>query len=319
VRPAGRASRRYATNAQSTAATAVSLLYSFGGVACLLGAQFPMGQQIAVGLSQFIGIFALCVAAPLFVLRHRLSAVPLNAALATSTVLASALVASTGAAVGVVLPGVYYMCIALTAAYFFPSPQARAQACLAAGGFSAGVLASGVHGLFVPWFVITAAILAMAELLRHLVTQLHEQAALDPLTGLANRACFRFAAEREFALAGRSRTQFSVALLDLDGFKAVNDTYGHAAGDELLTELAAAWQAQIRGADLLARYGGDEFALIMPETGPDEAAQVVERLRTAHSAQWSAGVVTWDDETELNQLLQRADEDLYRAKNARAR
>jgi diguanylate cyclase (GGDEF)-like protein len=70
---------------------------------------------------------------------------------------------------------------------------------------------------------------------------------------------------------------------------------------------------------MLARYGGDEFALIMPDTGPDDAEQVIERLRTAHSAQWSAGVVTWDDETELNQLLQRADEDLYRAKSARAR
>jgi diguanylate cyclase (GGDEF)-like protein len=303
----------------ATAATVVGMLYGFGGIACLLGAQFPMSPQIAVGLSQFLGIVSFCVAVPLLVLRHRLGTGPLNAALATATVLASTLVAATGSAVGVILPGVFYMCIALVAAYFFPTLQARAQAILAAAGFSAGVVASGVHDLLVPWFVVTAAVLAAAELLRHLVAQLHRQAALDPLTGLANRAYFQLAAERELALAGRGQSRFSVALLDLDGFKAVNDTYGHVAGDELLAELACAWQAQIRRGDMLARYGGDEFALIMPDTGPDDAEQVIERLRTAHSAQWSAGVVTWDDETELNQLLQRADEDLYRAKSARAR
>jgi diguanylate cyclase (GGDEF)-like protein len=110
-----------------------------------------------------------------------------------------------------------------------------------------------------------------------------------------------------------------VALLDLDGFKAVNDTYGHMAGDALLAELAAAWQAQIRRGDLLARYGGDEFALIMPDTGAGEAGQVLQRLREAHNAQWSVGLATWDGDTELNQLLHRADHDLYRAKEARAR
>ncbi len=317
-RPAS-APLRYALSARSTAATAVGLLYGFGGIACLLGAEFPMSPQIAIGLSRCLGILTLAVATPLLVLRRQLNPATLNSALAAATVLVSILVASTGSAVGVVLPGVFYMCIALTAAYFLPTPQARAQAVLAASGFSAGVLASGVHNLLVPWLVVTTAVLAAAELLHHLVAQLRRQAALDPLTGLANRAYFHLAAERELALACRGRSPFSVALLDLDGFKAVNDTYGHAAGDELLGDLASAWPAQLRRADLLARYGGDEFALIMPDTGPDEAAEVIERLRAAHNAQWSVGVVTWDDETELNQLLQRADQELYRAKNIRAR
>jgi diguanylate cyclase (GGDEF)-like protein len=308
---------RYAPTVQSTAATVIGLLYVFGGIAGVLGAQFPMSPQLAIGLSRCLGIFSFCIAAPLLALRHRLGAGPLNAALAAATIMVSALVAATGSAVGVILPGVFYICIALIAAYFFPTSQARAQAVLAAGGFSAGVVASGVHDLLVPWLVVTTAVLAASELLRHLVAQLRRQAALDPLTGLANRAYFQLAAERELALAGRGQSRFSIALLDLDGFKAVNDTYGHVAGDELLTELAGAWQGQIRRADLLSRYGGDEFALLMPDTDRDEAEQVVERLRNAHTAQWSAGVVSCGDETELNQLLHRADQDLYRAKNAR--
>jgi hypothetical protein len=176
---------------------------------------------------------------PLLTLRHRLNTAALNAA----TALASILVAFTGAAVGVVLPAVFYVGYALIAAYFFSPTLARAQALLAAGGFSTGVLASGVPNLFVPWFVTTVAVLGGAELLRRLAAQLYRQATLDPLTGLANRACFQFAAERELARAGRGRARFSVALLDLDDFKAVNDTYGHLAGDALLGELAVAWQA----------------------------------------------------------------------------
>lgn len=317
TQPARRAPLRYAPASPSAAATTLGLLYCFGGLACLLGAQFPMSPHLAIRLSQFLGIVSFAIAVPLLTLRHRINTTILNAAVVESTVMVSILVARTGDAVGVVLPGVFYVFLALTAAYFFPPTLARAQAGLAAAGFSAGVLASGVPNLLVPWFVTVVAVLGGAELLLHFVAQLHLQAALDPLTGLANRACFQLAAERELARAGRGRARFSVALLDLDNFKVVNDTYGHVAGDALLTELAEAWQSQLRGADLLARYGGDEFALIMPDTDPDEAAQVLGRLRAAHPAPWSVGLVTWDGETELNQLLQHADQDLYRAKTSR--
>ena len=319
VRSAGRGPLHYGPMSRSNAASVIGVLYGFGGIGCLLGATFPMSPDLAIGLSQFLGIVGLTVAPVILRLRRYLTIASLNAALVTVTILVSALVGSTGSAVGVVLPGVYYMFIALVAAYFFPPLQARVHACLAVGGFSAGVLASGVPNLLVPWFVTSAVVLGAAELLRRLVAQLHEQAALDPLTGLANRAYFQLAAEREIALAIRGRARFSVALLDLDDFKAVNDTHGHVAGDALLSELAAAWQAQLRQADLIARYGGDEFALIMPDTGPDEAINVLERLRAAHCARWSAGVATWDDDTDLSQLLQRADQNLYHAKNTRVR
>lgn len=304
---------------RSSAATAVGLLYAFGGVGCLLGAAFPMGPQTPIGLSESFGIVGVVVGPTLIALRRRVTITILNAALCSATVLVSVLVSFTGPPVGVVLTGVFYMCIALIAAYFLTALQARAHSFLAVSGFSAGVLASGVPRLVVPWFVITVAVLGAAELLRRVVAQLRRQAALDPLTGLANRAYFRVTAERELALACRSGTRFSIALLDLDEFKAVNDTYGHVAGDALLSEIALAWQAELRRSDLMSRYGGDEFALIMPDTDHDEALHVVERLRGAHPAEWSVGVATWDNDVDLKQLLQRTDSDLYNAKNARAR
>jgi diguanylate cyclase (GGDEF)-like protein len=257
-------------------------------------------------------------AAPLLVLVRRVAnAATINAALAVMTVLVSVLVACAPVAVGVVLPGVFGLCIVLIAAYFLPPLLVRAHVCLTVSGFSAGVLASGVPHLVVPWFVIGALIVAAAELLRHVVTRLRQQAALDPLTGLANRAYFRLAAEHELAAGSRDRSRFTVALLDLDNFKAVNDTRGHLAGDALLAELAGAWHAQLRKGDLLARYGGDEFALILPNTSRAEAVRLLERLHRAHRTQWSAGLATWDGHADLSQLLQRADDDLYRAKNTR--
>lgn len=309
---------RNASTWRASAATAVGSLFGVGGIGCWLAVRYPMSPHLAIRLSEVFGTVSLVVALLMICLRRRVTAVMLNIILALGTVMLSVLIARTGSAAGVVLPGAYYMCGALTAAYFFPPSQARVHAWLAASGFTAGVLASGVPNLVVPWFMITAALLGSAEMLRHLVAQLHQQAAVDPLTGLANRAYFRLAAERQLALAGRGEAPFTVAILDLDDFKAVNDNRGHDAGDALLTEIAAAWHSQLRRTDLLARYGGDEFALIMPFTDDEGARRLLDRLGAAHDARWSAGVATWDGAADLSQLMRRADLDLYRAKSDRA-
>lgn len=138
------------------------MFYGFGGLACLLGAWFPMSPHLAIGLSQFFGVVSFAVAGSLLALRRRLNLAALNAAIAAGTVMVSILIACTGAAVGVVLPAVVYLCGALIAAYFFPPALARGQAALSAAGFSAGVVASGVPNLFVPWFVTTVAVVGGA-------------------------------------------------------------------------------------------------------------------------------------------------------------
>src|SRR5687767_2506994 len=113
--------------------------------------------------------------------------------------------------------------------------------------------------------------------------QAHEQLRIlsitDPLTGAANRRHFmeRLLAEVERSL--RDGVPFSIALIDVDNFKTVNDLHGHLAGDEVLRRLAAACMAQVREGDTFARFGGEEFAVLLRDTGVEQAMQWLERLR----------------------------------------
>jgi diguanylate cyclase len=119
-----------------------------------------------------------------------------------------------------------------------------------------------------------------------------------------------------------------LALLDIDNFKKLNDSLGHAAGDEALKNLAARAQAIVRPGDLVARYGGEEFVLVLPATPLDEAAQVLGRLQRSLSASlfmhegkdvfvtFSAGATLYRPGESLEQALDRADEALYEAKRS---
>jgi diguanylate cyclase (GGDEF)-like protein len=165
--------------------------------------------------------------------------------------------------------------------------------------------------------------------------QAHEQMRLisitDHLTGAANRRHFmeRLLAEVERSLGNGSA--FSVALLDIDNFKAVNDEHGHLAGDEVLRRLAQACMAQVREGDVFARFGGEEFAVLLPDTGIDQALQWLERLRqkvaelrvelpttqlsvTVSIGLASPAIASPQAAAQINAALRMADEALYRAK-----
>jgi diguanylate cyclase (GGDEF)-like protein len=126
---------------------------------------------------------------------------------------------------------------------------------------------------------------------------------------------------RELARARRSREALSVALLDLDNFKAFNDAHGHQAGDRLLLEAAAAWYGQLRDVDILCRWGGDEFAVLLPACPRAQADEVIARLRAATPSQQccAAGVASWDGSETSEDLLGRADNALFDAKGVRRR
>jgi len=154
-------------------------------------------------------------------------------------------------------------------------------------------------------------------------------AATDALTGLANRRAFIDAAERAFAAARRSGRQLAVLMLDCDRFKSVNDRFGHEVGDRVLRELGDAMTEGVRGSDLPARFGGEEFVVLLPDTGTDGAWQLAERLRqdiaarrveasgNAVSFTVSIGVAVTDATTQgIAQLLREADAAMYRAKMA---
>ncbi len=143
-------------------------------------------------------------------------------------------------------------------------------------------------------------------------------ARTDPLTGLANRRAWDEQLKRELARAHRRHHPLAVVVLDLDHFKAFNDKHGHPAGDALLREAGASWSLALRSDDFLARYGGDEFGILLPDCPPDFAETVLERIRsgTPSPCSCSAGVAHWNGAETAEALLVRADSALYAAKRS---
>ena len=164
---------------------------------------------------------------------------------------------------------------------------------------------------------------------KELERELHRLAVTDPLTGASNRRHFMASAFMETERAIRYDAPLSVIMLDIDFFKRVNDTYGHAIGDEVLKKVVEAARTTLREVDILGRIGGEEFAILLPETPIRRASAVAERLRRAVSGiiisvpdgslsvSASLGVAERQaDETVFDLLLGRADRALYRAKEA---
>jgi diguanylate cyclase (GGDEF)-like protein/PAS domain S-box-containing protein len=152
-----------------------------------------------------------------------------------------------------------------------------------------------------------------------LLEQMSELARTDPLTGLANRRLWDERVAVELARAQRYERPLCVAAIDLDRFKPYNDSHGHQAGDVLLREATAAWRGVVRGADLLSRWGGDEFALLLPDCDLDCAERIVARLQEVtpggeDGVGCSAGLVRWEVGESAEHVVARADAALYAAK-----
>ena len=156
--------------------------------------------------------------------------------------------------------------------------------------------------------------------------RIEELAELDELTGSFNRRCIMRMLDDEIARAHRSNTPCTIALIDLDWFKRVNDAYGHPAGDEVLRTFAITVFANIRHIDKFGRYGGEEFLLVLPDTPDGEAVRTLDRLRAIIAdLDWSAfspgmqvtisaGVATLKPDETPDTFLARADRALYAAK-----
>jgi len=150
-------------------------------------------------------------------------------------------------------------------------------------------------------------------------------ADLDALTGLHNRRFFHETLQREVARARRYSRRLALIVFDLDDFKAVNDRIGHLAGDAVLAEAAERVRSVVRTADIACRVGGDEFAVILPESTVDDADQLYRRLLEAVSSrpiggagrlQISAGIAEVRNDEDATRFFQRGDDALYRAKEA---
>jgi diguanylate cyclase (GGDEF)-like protein len=192
-------------------------------------------------------------------------------------------------------------------------------------------------GAFLAWIVIATSSLQCGAIVcyvwmtaAHLREDLEIQASTDPLTGLLNRRAIEVAAGQQILACNRSGSLISAIILDLDDFKRINDTYGHHCGDETLITITNCLQSSLRGSDLLARVGGDEFAILLPGTSLEDATQLAAKLQTSvqqatvtygpvsTTVTVSCGVAqlqpphsTWE------QLVISCDKALYQAKRSR--
>lgn len=153
--------------------------------------------------------------------------------------------------------------------------------------------------------------------------ELAKQASLDSLTNALNRSSFAERADIELLRSGRHRHDVSLVMVDLDRFKAINDTFGHAVGDRVLSKFGDLIRSCLRMIDLFGRWGGDEFVILLPDTGPSGARNVAERIRDSLEG-WMApcgtrvaaslGVVSHRTGESLAALLERADAAMFQAK-----
>ena len=155
-----------------------------------------------------------------------------------------------------------------------------------------------------------------------LVQRLDLRAHTDFLTGLWNRRYFYLWLSESEARATRKHKQLCIAMIDIDNFKAINDRYGHAAGDKLLFDLATIFRKNVRNIDVVTRWGGDEFAIIFSGVTLLETYEIMERIRQKVEARFnssyglaiSAGIISLEPDRDLEDLLALADQALYKAK-----
>src|ERR671918_267375 len=212
-----------------------------------------------------------------------------------------------------------YLWGALYAAYFFSRRVMLVHFAGGALGYGLVLLVNEPNNHWVSeWFVMMGSFMIAGMIVNWLTHQIRLLARTDSLTGLFNRRTMEEELARELERAARDKRPVTVLLIDVDNLKEVNDTLGHSAGDRLLKACGAAWHERLRSADLLARYGGDEFAVILPDCSMDHALVVGERLREATPAETtsSIGVAQWDGVESSDQMLRRADDAMYQAKRA---
>jgi diguanylate cyclase (GGDEF)-like protein len=293
---------------------AIAMIYGVGGAMCEFAATFPISPTSPVTLARIVG--GICLVASFFLLRFGARMPPRGFQIATfvGTIGNSVLVAACTTNYGAALNSFAYLWLGIYAGQFFEQRAVRWQAAGIVVCSGIALKIADLPGLATAWILVAGSSVLASEALAQVNGRLRHQLITDPLTGLMNRSGFGQAARRIISLAGREGLPVSIALIDLDKFKQVNDLRGHAAGDQLLVELGREWGKELRGSEVLARLGGDEFALILAGVGTEGAAEALERLRAASPVGWSVGLVEWEPGESLEQAMARADEKLYRAK-----
>ncbi len=209
-----------------------------------------------------------------------------------------------------------YVWVGIYSAYFFSRRATAAHLALVGTCFLVvASLAWGSSRIALVLIVISTVLLGTLVVAR-LKAELRSIALTDTLTGLPNRQALERILAREVARISRFGGSLCVGVIDLDGFKDVNDTRGHLAGDMVLRQIAASWYAALRRIDILARYGGDEFVVVLPSCSKRNAIEIFGRLKSQSTIGWSVGVAEWMEAEPYLSLLHRADQALLEAKES---
>jgi diguanylate cyclase (GGDEF)-like protein len=297
--------------------TAMIVIALIGTGGMLLVSFLPISDRQPSGLLRVLAGCTALIAVSLFAAGPRLPRVGLHMGIGAFLVVMTVLGANANTLAGFISAARAFQWMAVYVALFLSAREARWHALGITLGCVTAAVVGGIDGAVMQAVIMSTTVWVATVLLSALVARLRAQADTDHLTGLLNRNGFARAANREHALAGRTGARLTIAVVDLDGFKRVNDEHGHAAGDRVLAELADAWTRTLRPGDVLARYGGDEFVVMFPATSETDAAEPLKRLHAAHPSEWSAGMVEWRQGETLQTCLGRADDRLYEAKAAR--
>jgi diguanylate cyclase (GGDEF)-like protein len=279
--------------------------------------QRPHDSAIVYGNAAVVyglAVVAMVVGASLLLWRDRLLPSHHHVLVCMGTLMITAAIYESTSPIAAVALASAYVAVACDAAFFFSWPQAAAQV-----GFAVlccmTVLALRPGS---PWWAGLAAsgFTVAVGIVVAILSRLAADADVDILTGVLNRRGFDRAVNAEISGAARTGSRPALILLNVDRFGAINDRYGYRAGDAVLQQLVGSWLEVLEPRQILARYGGDEFAVLLPGSTEQGAMALTERLRATMSMGCSAGVTSWQPGESASLLVSRAQVGLYRAKQA---
>jgi GGDEF domain-containing protein len=217
-------------------------------------------------------------------------------------------------ATGLILVGYGFVLVSTFAAYFRPRNRYVGHLVVLIVGYAVAIHLNPVEARALDTLVVAVITAVVSGLVAFLAGRLRDQTLRDPLTGAFNRRGLDLLAPSVLAGATRAGSPVTIGVIDLDSFHAFNQVHGHVAGDELLARIADSWQERLRASDLLVRYGGDEFVVVLPGTRADEARRIATRVRAHHPAAWTVGFIEWSPSEGLYAAIDRADAEMFRHK-----
>jgi diguanylate cyclase (GGDEF)-like protein len=299
----------------------MSLLWTVGGLVSLLTTVLPHPDGMNTLVMIMIGVTSPLVAALIWWRQDHLPGWMFPTLLLVGTGIVSTLVLVAGGGSSATSFTFFYTWVVLYAVMFFAPITAALE--IAAAGIAYAVVsivlrgAAGAPMTAVEPVILVGVIGTIAAVVAGL-SRARQMTEIDPLTRVANRRGLDRALDSAITRARADSEPLVIAMIDVDHFKQVNDSQGHQAGDRLLERLATTWKHLLRDGDGLARFGGDEFVVVLPGCPADEASTILERLREAAAgvATCSVGATVWQLDETASMVLSRTDFALYEAKRA---